>query len=230
MYWRVVEQHTDSLSVALMDKDKDKHTAPEEVRKRQSSELAHLQQENKSLRKRLLNVETDLAGQRKLLQDSIGTKNRLFNEADREEILKTINSIKDAVANRPANSMEDFEKNVAALGEKVMSGNAALAKSEEVFRNSNKLSQTSTVKSTLLPQPQPSSNQQTTKPNRQSIASRFAKVFTSSKADNKPSNIAPRETERRNSRTADISTGPGPSGTSPLAFAERTHFSNEDFQ
>lgn len=211
--------------------DKDKRTALEEVKKRQSSELTNLQQENKSLRNRLQNMETDLAGQRKLLHDSIGTKNRLVNELDREEILKTMNNIKDAVTNRPANSMEDFEKNVAALGQKVMSGNAALAKSEEVFKNSNKLSQTSsTVKSTLLPQPQPSSKHQTIKPDRQSITSKFAKIFTSSKADNKPSNIAPREAERRNSRIANISTGLGPSRTSPLAFAERTHFSNEDFQ
>ena len=228
LYWRVSEQHTDHLPVTLVDKDK--RIALEEVKKRQSSELINLQQENKFLRTRLLHVETDLTGQRKLLQNEIHFKNSLVNHADKDEILKTIESIKDAVTNRPAKSMEDFERNIAALEEKVMRSNAALARSEEVFTNSKKPSQASTVKSTLLSQPQSSSKQQSTKPNRQSFASRFSKAFTTGKADTKPSIIAPPESERRNARTAKLATESDPWRSPQPASTARSHYSNEDFQ
>ena len=207
----MVEPHTDFSPVALVDKDK--RTILEEVKNRQSSEFASVQEENKTLRQKMLSIEADLAGQRKLLQNYLGNNNRLLSDADKEEILRTINSIKDTVSKSSANTTEEFEKYIAELGDKVIRSNAALAKSEEVFKNSTRSSQPIPVKSTLLPQPQPSSKQQTTKPSRPSFASKFAKVFAPSKADTRNPNVAPREAERRNSRNASLARSSGLSRT-----------------
>lgn len=198
----MLEPYTDFPPVALVDKDK--RTILEEVKNRQSSELASLQQENRTLRQKMVNIEADLAGQRELLQNHLGNNNRLVNEADKEELLSTMNSIKDAVSKNSANTTENIEKHVAELVEKVISSNAALAKSEKVFKNSTRSSQPSPVKSTLLSQPQPSSKQQTTKPLQQSFRSKFANVFAPSKANTRTPTVAPREAERRNSRIASL--------------------------
>ena len=213
---RGCSSHTLTLpTVASVDKDK--RTILEEVKNRQASELASVQQENETLRQKMLNIEADLAGQRELLQNHQVNNNRLVNEADKAEILRTFNSIKEAVSRSPAKTTQEFEKNVAELGEMVIRSNAALAKSEEVFKNSTRSSQPIPVKSIVLPQPQPSSKQQTTKPNLQSFASKIAQRFTPSKADTKTPNVAPREAERRNSRTASLARKPNPSRTAQLS-------------
>ncbi|KAG7010177.1 hypothetical protein G7Y79_00001g004490 [Physcia stellaris] len=123
------ELETSQQDLSLVDKDK--RTVLNEVKNRQSTELINVQEENKALRKRLLDVETDFASHRKVFQSNIGNQNPPINQDYSEEILKTINSIKDAVTTRPARSVEDFEKDIAALGEKMLQSNAALAKSEE---------------------------------------------------------------------------------------------------
>lgn len=202
--WNVVEQHTDQLSVSLIDKDK--RAVANEMKKRQTVELTNLQDENKVLRKRLSDVETDLAGHRQLLQNNIGNKQPVENQGFSDEILRTLNDMKEAVTSRPTHSVQDFEKNIAALGEKVMQSNAALAKSEEVLKNSNKFPHTSSVQGS---QTQSSSaQQQPTKPKTQTFASKFSKVFTTSKANSKPSNTAHQESERRTSTNANIPATP----------------------
>ena len=200
-YRKSVEQHIDYLSVSLVDMDK--RTILSEVKQSQNAELTNLQDKHKVLKKKMLNVELDLAGHRELLRNNLDTRNSPASQGSNDEILQSINSLKDAMANRPTQSVADFERDVALLGEKILQSNAALAKTEEVFRNSHTVLPLSSVKGT---QPlSSSSQQQTTNPKRQSFASKFSKVFTTGKANSKTSNTAYQEAERRNSRTASLS-------------------------
>ena len=194
----------------------DKRTLLTELKQRQNAELTSLQDKHKVLTKKLLDVELDLAGHRKLLRNDLDTRISPVNQGSNDEILQSINSIKDAIATRPGLSVADFERDVALLGEKILQSNATLAKSEEVFRNSNKVIQAPLVKGTQSLSS--SSQQQITDPKRQSFASKFSKVFTTSKANSKPSNTAYQEAERRNSRSASLSTASSrPKSTSSSA-------------
>ena len=199
-YHRSVEQHTDYLSVSLMDTDK--RTFLSEVKQSQNAELMNLRDKHKALKKTMLNVELELAGHQKLLRNNLDTRKSPVSQGSNDEILQSINNLKDAVANRP-DSVADFERDVALLGERILQSNAALAKTEEVFKNSHKVLPTSSVKG--ISPLSSSSQQQTTNPKRQSFASKFSKVFTTSKADSSPSNTAYQEAERRNPRTTSLS-------------------------
>lgn len=200
-YCKSIEQHTDYLLVSLLDMDK--RTFLSEIKQSQIVELTNLQDKHRALKRKLLNVELDLAGHRKLLTNKLDTRESPVNHGSNDEILQSLNILKDAIASRPTNSVADFERDVASLGEKILQSNAALAENEEVFKNSHKVLQTSSVKGT---QPlSSSSQQQTTNPKRQSFASKFSNVFTTSKANSKPSNAAYQEAEQRNSTTASLS-------------------------
>ncbi|KAL8791366.1 MAG: hypothetical protein Q9195_005904 [Heterodermia aff. obscurata] len=109
----------------------DKRTILSEVKQHQNAELANLQDKHKVLKKKLLNVELDLAGHRKLLRNDLNTRNPPVNQGSNDEILHSINSLKDVIATRPTLSAAEFERDVALLGEKILQSNAALAKSEE---------------------------------------------------------------------------------------------------
>ena len=218
-FYKSVEQHTDYFLVSLVDSDK--RAVLSEVKQTQNAELTNLQDKHKVLKKKLLNVELDLAGHRKLLRNHLDTRNSLLNQSSNDEILQSISSLKDAMTTRPMHSVADFERDVALLGEKVLQSNTALAKNEEVFKNSHKVLQTSSVKGT---QPlSSSSQQQITNPQRQSFASKFSKVFTTSKANNKSSHAAYQEAEHRNSRTTSLfaassrAKGPATSARSPTS-------------
>lgn len=200
-YCKSIEQHTDYLLVSLVDMDK--RTFLSEIKQNQIVELTNLQDKHRALKKKLLNVELDLASHRKLLTNKLDTRESPVNHGSNDEILQSLSILKDAIASRPTNSVADFERDVASLGEKILQSNAALAENEEVFKNSHKVLQTSSVKGT---QPlSSSSQQQTTNLKRQSFASKFSNVFTTSKANSKPSNAAYQEAEHRNSTTASLS-------------------------
>ena len=201
-YCKSIEQHTDYFPVSLVDMDK--RTVLSEVKRCQNAELSNLQDKHKVLKMKLLKVELDLAGHRQLLRNSLDTRNSPVSQGSNDEILQSINSLKDAIATRPTNSVADFERDVALLGKKILQSNAALAKTEEVFKNSHKVFPASSVKGTQSLSP--SSQQQTNNPKRQSFASKFSKVFNSSKANTKISNTVHREAERRNPETASLST------------------------
>lgn len=225
LYSKTPEQQTNTLSVSLVDNDE--CTVLNEVKNRQTNELIHVQKENKALRKKLLNVEADFASHRKVFQSNIGNQNPPTNQSYSEEIMKTINSIKDAVTTRPTHSVEDFEKNITALGETVLQSNAALAKSEEVFKNSNKASQAPSIKGSQ-PVLSFSSQQHPNKPKTQNLASKFSSVFNKGKANSNPSTTAHQEADNRNSRDADHFTASSRPETTLPSIPASPHFSSKD--
>ncbi|CAF9935165.1 MAG: hypothetical protein HETSPECPRED_009681 [Heterodermia speciosa] len=173
------ELETSRQDLSLVDMDK--RTILTELKQRQNAELTSLQDKHKVLTKKLLDVELDLAGHRKLLRNDLDTRISPVNRGSNNEILQSINSIKDAIATRPGLSVADFERDVALLGEKILQSNAMLAKSEEVFRNSNKVIQAPLVKDTQSLSS--SSQQQITNPKRQSFASKFSKRIKKQNAE-----------------------------------------------
>ena len=225
----MVEQHTDSLSVNLIDMDQ--RTALEELKKYHVEDLTNVQVENRLLKEELQNVKTDLASHQKLFSTSLGDKNLSPVPANSDEVLRAIKDIKDALNDRPANSMKEFEKNVTVLGEKVMSSNAALAKSEEVFKNSNKFPPLYIAKASPTSQSQSSSvQQQPTKADRQTFKSKFSKIFTSSKADSESSNTARQGADRRNSSITSVVAATDQWENPRVPTPAKTHYSNKDFE
>ena len=137
--------------------------------------------------------------------------------------MKSINSIKKSLRSHPTRPVEETEKDLAMLGEQVMQSNtaAALAKAEEVFRNSNKNTQASTFH---VPQSQSSSSQhQPVQPTRSNLASRFSKIFSKGKANSQSDAPASQAAGPRASKDASLTAAPNRSEPSSLAFPARAH-------
>ena len=226
-YWQVVEESANYLAVSLIDKDKLR--AVEEIKKQQSAKLTDTEKENKALKRRTVDLETDRAGLQALLRDHVdSTKEKAIMNDDLRNLFT---DFKAALPDRSAQSTrEDLEKYVGVLGGTVRETSAQLSAREEVLRKSNKLSKQSTgtsrstshqssstfptmpSQSTVVqfPPNQQPQHQQSSGAKRQSFQNRFSSIFTARKADNKQPNLENQGAEHRASKSPELPTAPTP--------------------
>ena len=214
-YWQVVDEGANYLSVSLVDQDKLR--AVKEVKKQQSVELTNAQKENKALKRRTVDLETDRAGLQNLLRDHIDRKTSKEDTTTNDDLKDLLTGLKAALPDRSTKSAkndfnEDPDKYIDALGKTLMEKNAQLSAREEVQRQADKFSKQAS--SAPTPQLFPSTNfqqpplqkqqEQSSSLKRRSIQGRFSAFFGSGKANNKQSNVANQEAERRASKSAEL--------------------------
>lgn len=130
LFWMVVEQHTNHLSVALVDVDKLKML--EEVKKHNSAALTQLQKQYKILQGDYREMESDLENHKVMLQNSTDAKQgTTSSEQDLQNILDIVRA---ATAERPANlaGQEAIVQRVESLTDIITRDREGVAKAREV--------------------------------------------------------------------------------------------------
>lgn len=133
LFWMVVEQHTNHLSVALVDMDKLKML--EEVKKHNSAALTQLQKQHKILQGDYREMESDLDDHKVMLQNSTDARASKQGTASSEQELQNILEIvRAATAERPANSagQEAIVQRFESLTDIITRDREGVAKAREV--------------------------------------------------------------------------------------------------
>ena len=218
-YWQVVDEGANYLSVSMVDKDKLRQV--EEIKRQQSTKVSEVQKENKALKRRTVDLETDRKGLQALLRNGINKDTSKESSIANEKLDDLLTGVKALASQSSAKANEELEKTIGDLGKIIDETNAKVSAREEVQRKSNISSDSS---STNMPKPSsskliPPSSQST--PVKQQFTqyqyqqssdskrrSRFSSLFSSRKANNEPPNIANRDPEHRASEPAEILTKP----------------------
>lgn len=133
LFWMVVEQHTNHLSVALVDMDKLKML--EEVKMHNSAALTKLQKQHKVLQSQYKEMGSDLDDHKVMLRNSTDARASIQGTASSEQELQNILKIvKAAAAERPADSAdhEAISQRVELLTEIITKDREGVAKAREV--------------------------------------------------------------------------------------------------
>ena len=133
LFWMVVEQHTNHLSVALVDLDKLEML--EEVKKQNSAALIHLQKQHKALQGHYNGVESDLDDHKAMLRKSIDDEaSTQVNTSSSQELQSILEVIKAATAERPTESIAHIAitERIESLSEIISTDREGVAKAREV--------------------------------------------------------------------------------------------------
>ena len=192
-------------------------------------ELIEIQQENRALKNRAADIETDRAGLESLLKENLArnTENGLTTSKELNEV---IDSIRRAEKTMKPHGEGDATKRRDDLTEMLVKQGAMIAQQEQVQRRLKNFPHTLSSTS-LLPQPSqahtvPKLHQQqplkAIDTPRRGLGNRLSLMFGSGKnADKRQSIVANPEAERSTSRDPASSGPPSPT---------RSAYSNEDFK
>ena len=132
LFWVVIEQHTNHLSVALVDLDKLRML--EEVKKQNSAALIQLQKQHKILQGHYKDMESDLDDHKVMLRKSID--DRAFRQTNNSsnELQDILQVIKAATTEQPTESaiQESISKRIDSLSEIIFKDREGVAKAREV--------------------------------------------------------------------------------------------------
>ena len=111
IFWMVVEQHTNHLSVALVDMDKLKML--EEVKRQNSTALIELQKQHKLLQGSYKEAENDLDSHRALLRKSIDNRASMHTTASQQQELQNILEVVRAATSKQSTTSTSSQDAIA---------------------------------------------------------------------------------------------------------------------
>ena len=133
LFWMVVEQHTNHLSVALVDLDKLKML--EEVKKQNSAALIQLHKQHKILQGHYIEMESDLDDHKVMLRKSVDDRSSMQSTASsKQELQSILEVVKAATAERPAESagQDAIARRVESLADVISKEREGVAVAREV--------------------------------------------------------------------------------------------------
>ena len=133
IFWMVVEQHTNHLSVTLVDMDKLKML--EEVKKQKSVALTELQKQHKLLQGNYKEVESDLDNHKALLRKSVDDRASMQITASQvKELQSILEVVKAATAGQSSSSssQDAIAKRVESLANVITRDREGVAVAREV--------------------------------------------------------------------------------------------------